>query len=315
MTRLHRVVPSSRAAVAIGVALAFVGIQSAQGALTPISYLRDVMSFATIDPIEGTVLFENDSVQSNQGGIFDETLELDFSAGDASVSSSVVQTSNITATGLFAFGEFDAVAVQGTEADFAEVLGATRIIYRFSNDQTVQGSIFGFLESGGQGVANAVLVGPAGVLVNHSLHDDTRFIDEQFEMIPGEYELSLTASGYGQAFDGSEFPASGRFEIGFSTNIAAAADPLTVAGPQTLQVHPNPMRDDARIHWSGLLPDRATVLIADVSGRIVRSIEAGGGNSLGWDARDDRGQKVPAGIYLVRLAGTDLVTRALVLRR
>jgi hypothetical protein len=53
--------------------------------------------------------------------------------------------------------------------------------------------------------------------------------------------------------------------------------------------------------------------ILDVSGRRVRLVEAGwrepGRRQVRWDGRDDAGARVPAGVYLVRLAAADRVAR------
>jgi len=55
-----------------------------------------------------------------------------------------------------------------------------------------------------------------------------------------------------------------------------------------------------------------TVKVFDISGRLIRDLSdrlgAGSASSstvISWDACDDRGQKVPAGVYLVRLLDKD----------
>ncbi len=46
--------------------------------------------------------------------------------------------------------------------------------------------------------------------------------------------------------------------------------------------------------------------VHDVAGRVVRRLDGGalpaGRHPIAWDARDDGGRRVPAGVYLVRLA-------------
>jgi len=40
-----------------------------------------------------------------------------------------------------------------------------------------------------------------------------------------------------------------------------------------------------------------------VRGRRLRSLDPGGEGSVIWDGRDDRGEALPSGVYLVRAAG------------
>ena len=66
------------------------------------------------------------------------------------------------------------------------------------------------------------------------------------------------------------------------------------AGP-TLVASPNPFRDTAEIRVSG--PAQGTAIqIVDAAGRAVRRLTLGA-TSATWDGRDDRGQRVAAGVY------------------
>jgi hypothetical protein len=78
---------------------------------------------------------------------------------------------------------------------------------------------------------------------------------------------------------------------------------------------PNPAHRAVEIGFS--LPATAGVTLAayDVSGRLVATLLSGltpaGSHRLQWELRDDRGQRVQAGVYFLRLAapGRELVRR------
>jgi hypothetical protein len=69
---------------------------------------------------------------------------------------------------------------------------------------------------------------------------------------------------------------------------------------------PNPSRDASRFELALAASGPATLVIRDVSGRIVRRLVDGpmeaGIHPIAWDGRDDRGQPVPSGIYFARAA-------------
>jgi flagellar hook assembly protein FlgD len=70
-------------------------------------------------------------------------------------------------------------------------------------------------------------------------------------------------------------------------------------------VHPNPYR--ARQHDPELtiagLPQEATVRIFSAAGQLVRVLDVQGNRTGGstWNLRNERGEQVPAGIYLIRV--------------
>lgn len=94
--------------------------------------------------------------------------------------------------------------------------------------------------------------------------------------------------------------------------------PLTTgAGPRS---EPNPTPGVSTIRY--LLPANGEVALTvyDAGGRLVRCLWSGwqmsGDHSVVWDGRDDRGRRVPAGAYYVRVegGGATASTKVLVLR-
>lgn len=95
---------------------------------------------------------------------------------------------------------------------------------------------------------------------------------------------------------------SGELQPGSLVDVGSGA-PRT-AGFAIAGTHPNPFRDGTRIEL--VLPARAQVEagVYDLSGRRVRRLERSvfeaGRHALRWDGRDDRGARLPAGVYFVR---------------
>lgn len=74
---------------------------------------------------------------------------------------------------------------------------------------------------------------------------------------------------------------------------------------QMLQVWPNPFRTNCRIalYGSNVCEDMSTLHIYDVTGRLVRSFNLK--SVIFWNATDNSGQTVPAGIYFIQLESSN----------
>ncbi|MFH1841640.1 MAG: cadherin-like domain-containing protein, partial [bacterium] len=84
--------------------------------------------------------------------------------------------------------------------------------------------------------------------------------------------------------------------------------------------YPNPFNPQTRISFDLPVAGHATVVIYDIRGRRIRtltdSFQEAGTVTLDWFGRDDRGRKVPSGVYFVQLAAQHQVaTHKLVLLR
>lgn len=80
----------------------------------------------------------------------------------------------------------------------------------------------------------------------------------------------------------------------------AAAKDVSFAG-----AYPNPVRGHADFAFTLPAPGRVRLVLYDVNGRAVRTLEDGlraaGRHDLAWDATDDAGAPVAAGLYFARL--------------
>jgi aminopeptidase N len=77
---------------------------------------------------------------------------------------------------------------------------------------------------------------------------------------------------------------------------------------QSLELRaPNPFRESTTLRFTLSRPGRVALNVFDVDGRMVRSLchgsFAGGAHEVSWDARDEDGQRVAAGVYFCRLVG------------
>lgn len=97
------------------------------------------------------------------------------------------------------------------------------------------------------------------------------------------------------------------------TVVIAISDPTGVfdsqprLGAKRLRISPNPFNPTTKIEYELSQPQHVEVAIFDVTGRRVALLTDGkqraGPHSLVWDGRDDRGQVVASGVYLIRIRG------------
>jgi hypothetical protein len=84
------------------------------------------------------------------------------------------------------------------------------------------------------------------------------------------------------------------------------------------QNYPNPFNPVTRINYDLLIKDNVTITIHDILGRhiktLVNQIQPAGHRSVIWDATNDFGNPVSAGVYLYKIqAGEFVQTRKMVL--
>jgi hypothetical protein len=86
---------------------------------------------------------------------------------------------------------------------------------------------------------------------------------------------------------------------------STAPEGVAVAWTADFMARPQPAVDGVNLLWSGTLQERATLEILDLEGRclavLVHEQVIPTGFEQRWTGRDDRGRRLPAGIYLARL--------------
>ncbi|HEX7878363.1 MAG TPA: FlgD immunoglobulin-like domain containing protein, partial [Candidatus Eisenbacteria bacterium] len=122
--------------------------------------------------------------------------------------------------------------------------------------------------------------------------------------------FSITSVPISPSWNGSgNFPFGESEDYLFRLNPTASSGvtgPATTAGLQLAQNLPNPMTASTQIGYRLDQAGEARVDLFDVSGRLVRRLEAGtfeaGDRTVTWDGRDASGGIAPPGIYLYRLS-------------
>jgi len=86
--------------------------------------------------------------------------------------------------------------------------------------------------------------------------------------------------------------------------------PVVTPADIRLVAAPNPFLGGSSIGFTLARADDVTLGVYDLSGRAVRVLQRGrlaaGVHQMQWNGRDERGERVPAGVYFVRLDGTAL---------
>ncbi len=141
---------------------------------------------------------------------------------------------------------------------------------------------------------------PEGTSVTHI--NSTVKNDIIFDWIAPDTEEPVTFAG---------LAIKSRFEYWLVTPLTVMPVPSDVDAPlaslkaATITAAPNPFVDDTSIRFALDEGADVRVRVLDVLGKTLRTVEQGwkaaGSHSISWDGRDDRGDKVPAGAYFVRL--------------
>jgi len=99
-------------------------------------------------------------------------------------------------------------------------------------------------------------------------------------------------------------------EGNYSVTVALGATgveelPSAALRPGITSIYPNPFNPSTRIIYELSVPGPARLVIYDARGRQIRTLVAetlpAGRHELVWRGRDDRGQAVASGLYIVRM--------------
>jgi hypothetical protein len=285
--------------------------------VTLVSQNREVTTFALITLVGEDNPFCSDERNSQEPGVFAETVECHVEEGGSQATGSAGQLSYILPSLLLAEGSIDAHADISDGADFAEGLGVSRSVSEFSVDTTTEIRLRAALHATGNGSTNLVFrVKDGEILVLRTIQESSDDVDEAFTLDPGSYELTLATSGYGQALpEGGGNPAFGSFSgsIEFPAASVSASGP---SAPERLRpfAAPNPVRYGATLFASREgSHQHDKIVIVDLGGRLIRRFDNVGPAGVSWDSRDRDGRPVAAGIYLLR-SGSGETNRVVVLR-
>ncbi len=290
---------------------------SARAALTFLSQDRSVITFATVDLVEGDDLFSNDLFEAQNTDVFDGQANCHVGEPGDQATSAAHQLSYLLPGTILAEGSMQGSAEISSAASFAEAFGGTvfQTVFQVGTPTEVHLQLAMF--AGGNGSTNFTLRVQSGtILVNRTTQQGEDDIDEFLTLQPGNYEVFASSTGYGQALpNGGGQPASGSYSFSMIVTGATAA-PVIGSGMNSMApiVAPNPLRHAARIlPAAGTVDFAGEIAIVDLGGRVVRRFTDVGAGGVTWDAKDAQGHPVAAGMYLVS-GGNGATARAVVVR-
>lgn len=133
------------------------------------------------------------------------------------------------------------------------------------------------------------------------------------------FDLVLVARNFGRVSAQADLNEDGKVDVldlvlvgkHFGKRTAQAAPAVATAGStELLQCYPNPFNPETWLPFTLGEPGRVRIIIYDLKGRPVRDIDMGDlrpgryierSRAPMWDGRDDRGERLPSGIYFYSL--------------
>lgn len=267
---------------------------------------RTVQTFALVDFNAGEDIFTSERTDYEDPGEFTGEAVCQAGVGENQATSEAHQLSYVVENGPFGEGNFTAQAQIGEEANFAEAFAESRCTIIFRVDSAIEVNLLSTLTASGNGRANLTFrIVDGEIFLIRNLFDGTENFDETWVLQPGRYELFLATGGFGQALPGGGGePAGGSFSFSLlptASDVPPGGQSLALRAAPV--VAPNPIQGEARILLTrpgGSGPASREIRILDAGGRLVRRLSAGMEGAVAWDARDDAGNPVPAGLYLIR---------------
>ncbi len=126
----------------------------------------------------------------------------------------------------------------------------------------------------------------------------------RLNLAPGTYYWSVQAVD--AAFKGGAFAEEGSFTVSSTGGTVTDVERPDGLGQSALaQNYPNPFAGQTQIRYALEAPGTARVAVYDVLGRQVKVLADGpapaGERTLAWDGRSDTGERLSAGVYVLRL--------------
>lgn len=192
----------------------------------------------------------------------------------------------------------------------------------------------------GYDAANRVAEGSSGevIVTGFTTGDGTSWDASTVAFSPLNGDLLWQAhfdSGEGQPEEGSVLavsPLGDVYTVGYGYTLATESDLLSIryhvestnavidiiADPLLLRAAPNPFSHQVIFSLEMLSLDRVEVRVHDVTGRRIARLHDGildrGMHRIAWDGRDDNGNRLGPGIYLVRVEGSEIRQSGKVIR-
>ncbi len=290
-------------------ALLFVSPPSLASALiTPTSQVRQVTCSAETGDSNGSQNLQDDQSASDFAA-FNGAVAETLSPSEALGSGGGTQTSTINAVSMTATGSAFANAEAYEFEWFATADGRSEFDVTFSVSAEVNYDVSGMIAAFDNGGASVSLTDLGGnVIFSEGASGETP-ISDQGTLSFGSYRLRIVAGGSCYADDGFQLDyAFAEYDIAFTVS-----DPVVTASPLArdfdMSVTPNPARQATTIDYALKRDADLRLDVFDARGRRVRSLgrRSDSAGSVLWNGRDDEGDRVPGGIYFVRLRAGDQI--------
>lgn len=248
-----------------------------------------------------------DQQQSMLEGPFNYSLTAAATVATAQGTAMSQQNSDIGAAGLQASAALDVSAMQTGGSATASALNELDVLFAVNGVGNIPYSMSGTFFATDSVTANLYLRDEGAGITLHSFTapSGTTHFDLSGELIPGRtYRLRGYLSGFAAAdpLTQSSSSHSSQYLVNLvltaPTGVREGVEPVS-----RLQVWPNPFRASSTISLSPGALDKE-LLVHDVQGRVVRKfpVEAED-RELTWDGRDHHGNRLPGGVYFLRLTG------------
>lgn len=278
----------------------------AQNKILPSSADRDLVATAWASSATED---ESDAVSevSQELGTFSHQLIVPATITTAEALATAAQSSFHDSTQIYADGSLSASATIHHDSSTAEAHASNDFSLYFRTDATgdIPYALTGWI-SGTTGIQGVLSLDDGVSFYHHfTATDDSIAFDLSGILISGRtYRLvaSFGASVLVDFFNGPTQSISGSYRIEFALPVDVSA-PTVAGNSPRLRVWPNPFRARSSISVEGA-PFTGNVIVSDMRGRRVREFRLWPDQPvLTWDARDQDGRALAAGIYFLRLDG------------
>jgi hypothetical protein len=230
-------------------------------------------------------------------GPFETALDAAALIEGAAATASATQASEIAGSYVRADGTITAAAEVSVEGATSYGAGQSNVAVRFTITEPTFFSLTGFIEGEGNATMTVQLSRPYDTVAWYSVTDERIDIDQEGMLEADTYDINITCSAVGAAFDPGNQRGAGRYDTILLLGESASVAELPLS---SVQAFPNPFGMSTRL----MLPEGVRDLrILDAQGRLVRDLAATSSSVL-FDGRDGSGVPLARGVYWVKPVGT-----------